>query len=201
MFESNVETKKRGLLKIIGSLVSAIVLSLAVGYLPATFLIAVYQYQKAQSWEVARCEVECESRSRVHRPRNSYGSKVIRWADVFYDVKAEPVQDIDYFNKLLERPMPVTERSYSIYHVGGWEYWGSFGVDDFCEMDRRQIRNKGQAFEVECYVDPANRDQVALYRGFDLGWILPPLLLLGFGGLIFWVYLLKHDIQKLVKGR
>jgi len=230
MFESHIETKKNGLLKLTGNLLGAILLFSAAAYFPVTFLIALYQYQNAQTWEVKKCEVRCQSNQRQYRPRNSFRDKLIVWMTVFYDVKPnierpaetnstpfkrlklseqelkewnemqEEMKVLDEQMKSYERREPLRKRNYSIYHLVGWQYWGEFGLDDFCLTDSGQTRNDGSIFESDCYVNPANKNDIALYRDFNLGWFLPIALLISLGALILLIYSVKQDYHKLSKG-
>lgn len=230
MFESHTKTKKNGLLSITGNLLGAILLFSAAAYFPATFLIALYQHQNAQGWEVKKCEVRCQSNSKQYRPHRSFQDRLKIWMTVFYDVKPESEspaetssnsfkrlklteQELKEWNemeesmkrlrereKFYERSRSLTKRNYSIYHLGGWQYWGEFGLDDFCLTDNGQTRNEGSTFEFDCYVNPLNKNEIALYRGFNLGWFLPIALLVSLGGLILLIYLVKQDYLKLFKG-
>lgn len=230
MFGSHIETKKNGLLKIIGNLLGGILLFGAAAYFPVTFLIALYQYQTAQIWEVKKCEVRCQSNSKQYRPRHSFRDKLKIWMTVFYDVKPEivppPETNSNPFKRLklteqqlkewkemeesmkrldertesFERHNSLTKRIYSIYHLGGWQYWGGFGLDDFCQTDSGQTRNDGSVFETDCYVNPADKNDIALYRDFNLGWFLPVAILISFGALILLIYLVKQDYLKSIKG-
>ncbi|MDQ4122756.1 MAG: hypothetical protein M3209_15065 [Acidobacteriota bacterium] len=230
MFESHIETKNNGLLKITGNLFGAVLLFGVAAYFPATFLIALYQYQNAQTWEVKKCEVYCQSNQRQYRPRNTFTDKFKVWMTVFYDVKPEierpaetdsnssgrlklteqelkerkemeeSMKRLYEFPKLLKRHESLKKRNYSIYHLGGWQYWGEFGLDDFCRTNSGQTRNNGSVFESDCYVNPADKNEIALYRNFNLGWYLPMALLLSLGALILLIYLVKQDYLKSVKG-
>jgi hypothetical protein len=230
MFESQIETKKNGLLKSTGNLLGAILLFSAAAYLPVTFLIALYQHQNTQAWEVKTCEVRCQSNHRRHRPRHSFRDKFVVWMTVFYDVKPdikrpaetnsnpfkrlklteqelternemeEAMKGLDEQMKSYERRESLRKRNYSIYHLGGWQYWGEFGLDDFCRTDSGETRNNGSTFESDCYVNPADKNEMALYRGFNLGWFLPIALLTSFGALTLLICLVKQDYFKLIKG-
>ncbi|MEO6590189.1 MAG: hypothetical protein ABIP06_12900 [Pyrinomonadaceae bacterium] len=205
----------------------AILLFSTAAYFPVTFLIALYQYQNAQNWEVKKCEVRCRSNQRQYRPRNSFRDKLIVWMTVFYDIKPEieqpaetnsnpfktlklTEQELKELNEMQEatkgfdeqmksqeRRESLRRRNYSIYQLGGWQYWGEFGLDDFCLADSGQTRNDGSIFESDCYVNPADNYDIALYRGFNLGWFLPIALLISLGALILLIYSVKQDYHKL----
>jgi hypothetical protein len=230
MFESQIKTKNTGLLKSIGNLLAAVLLFSPAAYFSVTFLIALYQYQNAQTWQVTKCEVQCQRDSRQHRPRYSYRDKLIVWGTVFYDVKPEiertvekksnpferlklteqklkewnemqeAMKKLDEQRQSSERHESLTKRNYSIYHLGGWQYWGAFGLDDFCLTDSGQTRNDGSVFESDCYVNPSDKSDIALYRGFKLGWFLPIAILTSLGLLILLIYSVKQDYLKFMKG-
>lgn len=230
MFESDKAAKKRRSPSLTGYVLWVVLLYCVAAYFPVTFLVALYQYQNAQTWEVRTCEVECKRNFRQYRPRHSFQDKTKVWMTLLYDIKPETEPRVNRRPNILERlnstdqeskksgeikegldqmddyipfdpnRKPLRERNYSIYHVDGWQYWGEFGLDDFCRTENGKARNDGMIFEFDCYVNPANKDDMALYRGFDLGWFLPIFLLISIGALILLSYIVIPTKPKFSNG-
>ena len=140
-----------------------------------------------------------EMRNKLREKIKNYREKSDRYWKNYNEKSDKYKEEMQKYNAETEKYASISYSNYSIYNLNGWHYWTDSGKSKFC-ADEQPSTSGNPWFEAECYLNPNNQKEAALYREFELAWFRGTLLIINFGILLGLFYLVVSDFLKMIRG-